>query len=292
MSIDLEIEAAPAKINLFFHVTGRAPTGEIDFESLAAFSHDICDKIYYADGKNDLIFKVIGPHARRVPHNANNSVLRALNLFSDTLDTPIKGSLVLEKKLPVGAGLNGKAANSAACLRLLGRLHGHPAHTPVLHTIAEKMGHNVPPCLTSTPVHLRSHDNHSEKLPNWPPLPILLISPPQTLKTTALLQAIDIPFATPMVTSRIPPHDPQDYIEWLWQFVNNLEGTARRMEPDLNLIVRHFINLAGCRLARMAGNGTCFFGLFETLSHAQKAAEYTQKKHPEWWVQSGWVNNP
>jgi 4-diphosphocytidyl-2-C-methyl-D-erythritol kinase len=40
----------------------------------------------------------------------------------------------------------------------------------------------------------------------------------------------------------------------------------------------------------MTGSGATCFGLFESISMAEKAAEDIKKSHPEWWVAAGTLN--
>ncbi len=61
------------------------------------------------------------------------------------------GAFVLDKVLPVAAGIGGGSADAAAALRLLARTNGLSLDDPRLIEVARLTGADVPVCLPRRP---------------------------------------------------------------------------------------------------------------------------------------------
>lgn len=112
-------EAAPAKLNLALHVTGRRPDGYHSLESLVVFA-DVADEIEARPASRDSL-SVTGPFAEAIGNSETNLVLRAIAAFRSKWPSAVPDGLavILRKNLPVAAGLGGGSADAAATLRLL-----------------------------------------------------------------------------------------------------------------------------------------------------------------------------
>ena len=152
------------------------------------------------------------------------------------------------------------------------------------------IGADVPVCLAVSAAYMRGTGDEIIKLPNWPPCPIVLVNPGVPLATKDVFAGLDIPFSPPLVRSYMPPQDIVRYIEWMWQFTNSLTDTAKGLCPEISDIIKAFIQQKGCKLTRMTGSGATCFGLFESISMAEKAAEDIKRSYPEWWVAAGTLN--
>ncbi|MGQ3075846.1 MAG: GHMP family kinase ATP-binding protein, partial [Ferrovibrionaceae bacterium] len=113
---------APAKLNLYLHVTGRRADGYHLLDSLFVFA-DIGDRVSAAPA-DDLSLTVTGPFAGALAGEGDNLVLRAARALAAAAGIAPKAKLTLEKNLPVAAGLGGGSADAAAALRALSDLWG------------------------------------------------------------------------------------------------------------------------------------------------------------------------
>src|SRR5215469_8902228 len=118
----MQIEAfAPAKVNLYLHITGRRADGYHLVDSLVAFA-DIGDRVI-AEPADGFSLAVNGPEASGLASAGNdNLVLRAARLLAAHLRIAGGAKLRLEKHLPVAAGIGGGSSDAAATLRVLQRL--------------------------------------------------------------------------------------------------------------------------------------------------------------------------
>ncbi|MEO0912922.1 MAG: 4-(cytidine 5'-diphospho)-2-C-methyl-D-erythritol kinase, partial [Pseudomonadota bacterium] len=116
------VEIARAKLNLCLHVTGQRPDGYHLLDSLVVFP-DIGDRVEVELSETSSL-TLTGPFGLAISAGEDNLVALAARLMGQG------AAILLEKNLPVAAGLGGGSADAAAVLRILARLTGTglPAH--------------------------------------------------------------------------------------------------------------------------------------------------------------------
>src|SRR5258708_3822202 len=128
----------PAKINLKLEVLGKRSDG---YHELATWMIPIalydCLTIEPAA---KTVFESNVPELRRDP---TNLVMRALDAFQKFSGDHRDYRIVLEKHIPIGAGLGGGSSNAAATLRLLNQIAGDPISPETLSTMAAELGSDV-----------------------------------------------------------------------------------------------------------------------------------------------------
>ncbi|MCX7865440.1 MAG: 4-(cytidine 5'-diphospho)-2-C-methyl-D-erythritol kinase, partial [Novosphingobium sp.] len=135
------IETAWAKINLALHVRRRREDGYHEIETLFAFV-DAGDRLTARPAVRDTV-SVCGQFAGQIGGDArDNLVARALS----ALPHPQGLAIVLEKNLPVAAGLGGGSADAGAVFRIVRRLCGLPEDW---RERAGRLGADVPACVYS-----------------------------------------------------------------------------------------------------------------------------------------------
>ena len=113
------LEKAAAKINLTLRVIGRRADGYHDLESLVVFA-DVADVLTLRPGMEEML-DVSGPFAGKSGAVADNLVLKAFSALRQRVTGLKGGRFLLEKNVPVAAGLGGGSADAAAALRLIAR---------------------------------------------------------------------------------------------------------------------------------------------------------------------------
>src|SRR3954469_6257793 len=98
-------DEARAKVNLTLRVNGRRADGYHDLESVVAFA-DCADRLSLTPGP-ELELRTIGPLAQACGETADNLVFKAARLLGDRVPGLKLGEFVLEKVLPVAAGIGG-----------------------------------------------------------------------------------------------------------------------------------------------------------------------------------------
>ena len=92
---------APAKLNLFLHITGRRANGMHELQTLFQFL-DVGDSLYFdlrEDGRLSLEGGLMGVA------DEDNLVMRAARLLQAETGTQLGANIRLEKLLPSGGGL-------------------------------------------------------------------------------------------------------------------------------------------------------------------------------------------
>ncbi|MGB9646601.1 MAG: 4-(cytidine 5'-diphospho)-2-C-methyl-D-erythritol kinase, partial [Stellaceae bacterium] len=104
---------APAKVNLYLHVTARRDDGYHELDSLVAFA-DVGDRLT-AEPAASRSLAVQGPEAADLAAvGDDNLVLRAARLLAERAGITAGAALHLDKHLPVAAGIGGGSSDCAA----------------------------------------------------------------------------------------------------------------------------------------------------------------------------------
>lgn len=142
MGNDLTARAwpAPAKINLFLHITGRRADGYHELQTVFQFL-SICDSISFEvrlDGQIRRTSALPGIEA------AEDLVVRAARSLQKLTGTTLGVDISVEKRLPLGAGLGGGSSDAATTLMALNRLWGLGLTPGALANIGLRLGADVP----------------------------------------------------------------------------------------------------------------------------------------------------
>ena len=180
---------APAKINLWLHVTGRRADGLHELDSLVTFA-DVGDRLSIAPA-DELSLTVSGPFAAALGTAAENLVLRAARALALQCGVPAEAALHLEKNLPVASGIGGGSADAAAALRLCVRLWQVEIEEAALGEVALGLGADVPVCLAGETVRMTGIGERLAPLvPPPTPTPAVLINPGVAVSTGQVFGAL------------------------------------------------------------------------------------------------------
>ncbi|MCB9979127.1 MAG: 4-(cytidine 5'-diphospho)-2-C-methyl-D-erythritol kinase [Rhodospirillales bacterium] len=287
---------APAKVNLFLHVTGRRPDGHHLLDSLVTFA-DIGDRIRF-DPAPDFSFAVEGPFGGAFvadekacgPESKNLAVQAVRKMAEKTGRTP-RFRLTLTKNLPLGAGLGGGSSDAAAVLWGLMDLWNIPAHAPFLPDLMINLGADVPVCVSARPAMVGGIGEVLRPAPDLPEIPVVLVWPGRgsnTAKTFKAFRNSDRPFreTTPLPASLNTMGDVVDFLETTG---NDLLESACVQVPEIQESLKALKNEPGCALVRMTGSGSACFGLFTREEDASAAALSLARTFPRAWIRSGWL---
>ena len=135
--------AAPAKLNLFLHITGRRPDGYHLLQSVFMLI-DWCDTLHFELRQDGQITRTdLGSEASEALP-AEDLVVRAARALQSATGTPLGVHIGLEKRIPSQAGMGGGSSDAASCLLALQRLWGVRLPSEQLQAIALGLGADVP----------------------------------------------------------------------------------------------------------------------------------------------------
>ncbi|HEX5950257.1 MAG TPA: 4-(cytidine 5'-diphospho)-2-C-methyl-D-erythritol kinase, partial [Actinomycetota bacterium] len=143
---------APAKINVFLRVLGPREDGYHDLESLVVPT-SLADVVTVREA-DALRVDVRGAPALagEVPAGGLNLALVAALALGDACPDAGGAEIVVEKRIPVAAGLGGGSADAAATILALNELWGCGVDEGTLAELGERIGSDVPAMLAGGPV--------------------------------------------------------------------------------------------------------------------------------------------
>jgi 4-diphosphocytidyl-2-C-methyl-D-erythritol kinase len=287
------IEDGRAKVNLTLRVVGRRVDGYHDLESVVAFA-DCADRLTLTSGP-ELSLKTTGPLAEACGETADNLVLKAARLLAEGVPDLKLGEFILDKVLPVAAGIGGGSADAAAALRLLARLNGMAPDDSRLNDVALLTGADVPVCLASRACDMAGVGETLVPL-SLPKLPCVMINPRVPVATKDVFKALGLRNGELLVGASDVIEAPAwpdagasiaDWVEALSPVANDLEAPAMRIQPAISEVLSALRSSDGAMLARMSGSGATCFAIFANGAAAQRAAQKILHDHPAWWVHAG-----
>ena len=245
-SFTAAIWPAPAKLNLFLHVTGRRPDGYHTLQTLFQFL-ELHDELRFEVTRDGHIARAHELPGVPEEHDLSLRAARLLQAASGTM----QGAIVhLEKRLPIGGGLGGGSSDAATTLLALNELWGCGYTRAALAALGLKLGADVP-------VFVRGQAAWAEGVgelltPAEPPQQWYVVLAPKAAVSTAQVFAafsagIDLTPYRPAITIR-------DF--HAGQTCNDLEPVVRRLYPEVDNALNW---LGDFGEARMTGSGSCVF---------------------------------
>ncbi len=242
MADELKPFPAPAKLNLFLHVTGRRADGYHLLQSVFRLV-DYSDTVWLGvrrDGRIERLADVPG-----VPADQDLTV-RAARLLQEATACPLGADIHLEKRLPMGGGLGGGSSDAATVLLALNRLWNLGLPRQRLEELALRLGADVPVFVYGRSAFA---EGVGEKLTpiSLPPAWYVVLIPPVAVATAGV-------FAAPELTRNTPPIKIADFLSGAGR--NDLQPVVVKEYPE---VARHLDWLGRFGEARMTGSGACVF---------------------------------
>lgn len=252
---------APAKLNLFLHVTGRRDDGYHLLQSVFRFI-DFGDSLSFklrTDQRILLTQTLAGVPAER------DLCYRAAHLLQTTAGIRQGVEITLEKRLPLGGGLGGGSSDAATTLIALNRLWGAGLSRNALMQLGLQLGADVPVFIFGDNAWAEGIGEVLTPIVLDPAWYVVLI-PPVSVPTATIFSAPELTRNTLPVT--IPGFS-------AGQIRNDLEPVVITRYP---VVGQHLAWLKQFAAARMTGSGACVFAAFS----AEQEARAVLAQKPAW----------
>jgi 4-diphosphocytidyl-2-C-methyl-D-erythritol kinase len=261
----------PAKVNLYLRVVRRRADGYHDLVTVMQ-PLSLADELTVTPGGEGLSFTCDHPD---LPLGPDNLAYRAALAFQEAAAVRVAAHLHLGKRIPVAAGLGGGSSDAAATLQTLNLLYGSPLDRAGLHSLAARLGADVPFFLERGPAVGRGTGTELTPLA-LPPYNYLLLNPGVPLSTRWVYENLDLAglTGTPVLSSWDPAH-PERWVH------NDLGAVALRRLPELADWLEQ-VRRAGALAQAVSGSGPTIYGLFPTWEAAREAAEALRRSFPGW----------
>ena len=261
---------APAKLNLFLHITGRRADGYHLLQSVFMLI-DWCDTLHVEKRSDGAITR----EDLTTPLPADDLVVRAARALKAAGQTSLGAHIGVAKQVPAQAGMGGGSSDAATCLLALNRLWGLNLPLAALERIGLGLGADVPFFLRGRNAWVEGIGEIITPI-ELPAGCFAVVKPPEGLDTRQIFSAEDLQRATPTaIISGFAAHSEshQAPIERFGFGRNDLQPVAQRLCPAVTEAIQ-WLGHQGFK-ARMTGSGS---SVFAAMPHDAQLAEA-----PEGW---------
>ena len=238
---------------------------------------DLSDTLYFLPS-DSLSLEIRG--AGGLAADESNLVLRAAKALHKKAGVQPGARILLEKRIPMGAGLGGGSADAAAALRGLNEFWNLELEEKTLEERGLALGADVPFCLLDAPARAQGIGERLTPVSCARVFPLVLIQPCAALSTQAVFAAYRQSPAQPSCTEEaIAALAAGDLKRLAANARNALEPVAIAMRPEMEQ-ARQDLLAQGAGMARMTGSGSVVFGAFEESQTARRAWMALRGKYP------------
>jgi len=260
------IEKAFAKVNISLNLTGQKDHNLHYLVSMICFC-DFYDTIVIEDSKE---FKYVINDD--VKFNKPDLILKTIEFLSKEIDRDLPPfKITLNKQIPIGAGLGGGSANSAATLRAIDKFFNLNLSYDQKVLIGNKIGSDVPSCILSKPLILSGYGDQIRQLEGLSDKDIIIIYPNISVSTKEVFDNVDINLIEKKDSQRLEKQIEDnigfynDGTNFDKLFSNDLQSLVLKKYPVIK-DVKDCLTKLGSSFVSMTGSGSAFFGFFEESS--------------------------
>ncbi len=261
---------AYAKLNLTLDVLGRREDGYHDLRMVMQ-SVDLCDRLTVlpaqsGEGRMSTTLSYL-------PSDGRNLAQQAARAFREQTGAELRVDIVIEKHIPVCAGMGGGSSDAAAVLLAMNELTGAGLSRRRLAEIGEAVGSDVPYCVLGGTMLAEGRGERLTPLPALPRCHMVVCKPAFSISTPQLFARVDakkLP-CRPDTGGLLAALDAGDLTEAARRLYNVFEDVLEpRQYAEICEIKTALID-SGALGASMTGTGPAVFGLFDSEGAARAA---------------------
>ncbi len=236
---------APAKLNLFLHITGRRADGYHELQSVFMLI-DWCDRLHFEIRRDGRLSRE--DLAGDLP--ADDLVLKAARALQTATKTPLGAQIGIEKHIPTQAGMGGGSSDAASTLLALNRLWDTQLRLDQLLEIGLGLGADVPFFLTGRNAWVQGVGEKITPI-ELPEARFVVIKPPEGLDTGRIFSAPGLKRDTKTAIISGFAEDPFGFGR------NDLQPVAQEFCGGVKTAIE-WLGAAGL-MGRMTGSGSAVF---------------------------------
>ena len=280
----MRTERAYAKINLYLDVVSKRPNGYHNIVSIMQ-TLSLCDRVSldFQPAESTSITLVASGNDE-MPTDRRNLAWRAAELF--LTETGLKGKvkIVIEKQIPVAAGLAGGSSDAAAVFRGLNALCGYPLTTESLCALGARLGADIPFCIVGGMAKVTGIGDGLELLAPAATCPMVVACRGEGVSTVWAYGKLDEKYgdfsipkeetATPDTLSELLAKGDFEASKPL--LFNLFEDVVPTVQPFVDVLKKTMLE-HGAIASMMSGSGPSVFGIFKTEKEAEAACDALKK---------------
>lgn len=257
---------SPAKVNLFLRVVSKRPDGYHNLVSLVDLI-SLHDVIHIYEEPTDRV--IVEDDRNLLPPGPGNTIYRAIMALKERYGVRHGVRVMVEKKIPIGAGLGGPSSNAAVVIKELARLWRLKAGLEDLMTVGKLVGADVPLFLYGKACIMTGIGDRIAPA-QLPLLWYVIVYPRVVLHTKEVYEGLRI-----VLTKSENDINLSDKFSAVSDIVdlleNDLEEVAFRQCPGIKSIKEKLVE-SGALGSLMSGSGSSVFGVFESEGGAREAS--------------------
>ncbi len=255
---------APAKLNLFLHITGRRPDGYHALQTVFQLL-DWGDMLHFTRRDDGRITRKTDVPDVPAEHDLT---VRAATLLKQHTGTDQGVEIEIDKCLPMGAGLGGGSSDAATTLLALNRLWKLDLSRSELQQLALKLGADVPFFVFGKNAFAEGVGEALEQV-QLPPRHFLVVTPRVHVPTAAIFSEKSLTRNSEPVTIAVFLAQQATQAGWPDSFGrNDMQQVVAGKYAEVAQVLRWFENIAP---ARMTGSGASVFAAFTSRAEAEAA---------------------
>ena len=263
-----------AKINLTLKVNKKLKNKLHDLQSYFSLI-DLFDEIKIVkikQNKDKVNFK--GRFANNI-NKKNNSILKTLDLLRENKVITGNYSVLINKKIPVFAGLGGGTSNAVCLAKYFSKKNKN-----MQSILNKKIGSDTKLFFYKIGFLKNLQKVNIFKIKYR--LNFLLIFPNLKCSTRHIFSKIKkYSIKNKQKLSKI--NNKNKFIQFLSNETNDLESIVKKKYPRLKKLLIQISQEKGCFFSRMSGSGSVCYGVFKSEKTAKDALKRIKLKHPKYW---------
>jgi 4-diphosphocytidyl-2-C-methyl-D-erythritol kinase len=278
----------PAKINLFLKIINQRSDG---FHNLLSVITKINLYDYLSVEKSDHFSLEIFGQFKNLINPKDNLFTTILNYFQEQYHISNNIKIILEKNIPVGAGLGGGSSDACSFMKILNEIFNLNLTKSELQKISLNFGSDIAFFFEETTQIVMNRGETLCDYNDLEKLEIVLIYPQINLSTKKIFQD----FASHNSSHSQPINANKNFLESANSFSKNLtQQQIFDLENDLEKIavihapiiqeIKNNMQNFGSINCKMSGSGSAVFAIYANYSQAQIACDKLQEIYPNFFI--------
>ena len=260
-----------AKINLCLDVLRKKENGYHEVEMVMT-NVEIADVLEIKERKEKKI--LLKSNNKYLPMDETNLIYKAIVLLQKESKKDFGVEVILEKNIPMEAGMAGGSADAAATLKAVNELFELNISEERLLKLGASLGADIPFCIMGGTVLASGIGDKLKRLKALPKIKLLIAKPITGLSTKKVYGSLDIDGLNKTGFKHKDVRDMVSIIESDETDQNKIRNIAKSLDnileiPSIRLLplisdIKKIMMDNNCLGALMSGSGTAIFGIFDS----------------------------
>jgi 4-diphosphocytidyl-2-C-methyl-D-erythritol kinase len=264
---------APAKINLTLNILGKREDSYHEIYSLME-NISLFDALTFFKIREGIVLKSNLP---QLPLDRRNLVYQAAQLILNEGRVNHGAKIILKKKIPLSSGLGGGSSDAAFALLGLNRLYNLNFSLQKLHSLAEKLGSDIPFFLYQRTALVQGRGEKVKPVETFKDYWIVLITFPFQVSTSWAYRLFKMDLTRkPNFIKLKNLKKKEDFFGSLNYWRNDFEDLIVERYPQVKQVLKLLTKL-GAKKSSMTGSGPTVYGIFEDEPSKEEVKKLLQR---------------